>query len=550
MKKKILSILLTVCILMSAFTTGMIAFADDETPTYSVEVVAAGEEITVTITVPGGVGVAGGNLNLDYDNEKVVCTDTEETVDCADFAVVNPAYDENTVRITYARARALNDPEVLATLKFEYVSGSVSAADFSITDFNMFGIHPGEVISSDETATVIPGFNCDHATTKNVVKEPTHEEVGEKSVVCVVCGEVISSTTLPAAGHEFGDWKETKAPTCTEPGEETRTCSCGATETQPILALGHDAEWVPDPDKAPTCTEAGVEVLKCNRCGEILDSKEVPATGHNFGEWEDITPATCTEEGLQHRVCSVCGTEETKPIPALGHDEGKWVTVKEATCTEEGLRELRCKRCGTALDTATIPVVAHTYGEWIVDKEATCTEAGSQHRECSACGNVETQPIPMIAHTYGNWIVDKEATCTEAGSQHRVCSVCGEVETEEIAALGHSYGEWIVDKEATVDAAGSQHRVCSVCGAVETQEIPQLTPAKPDDDQPVTGTETPAADSTTTTAPSGSNVDNPAIPNTGLTEQATLAGGAVILAASLFAVAVVLILKKRSALNK
>ena len=510
MKKKILSILLTVCILMSAFTTGMIAFADDETPTYSVEVVAAGEEITVTITVPGGVGVAGGNLNLDYDNEKVVCTDTEETVDCADFAVVNPAYDENTVRITYARARALNDPEVLATLKFEYVSGSVSAADFSITDFNMFGIHPGEVISSDETATVIPVFNCDHATTKNVVKEPTHEETGEKSVVCVVCGEVISSTTLPATGHKFGAWEETKAPTCTEPGEETRTCSCGATETQPIPALGHDeGKWVTV--KEATCTEEGLKELRCTRCDTVLDTATIPVVAHTYGEWIVDKEATCTEAGSQHRECTVCGEVETEEIAALGH----------------------------------------SYGEWIVDKEATCTEAGSQHRECSACGNVETQPIPMIAHTYGNWIVDKEATCTEAGSQHRVCSVCGEVETEEIAALGHSYGEWIVDKEATVDAAGSQHRVCSVCGAVETQEIPQLTPADPDDDKPVTGTETPATDDTTApAAQGGNNVDNPAIPDTGLTEQATLAGGAVILAASLFAVAVVLILKKRSALNK
>ena len=549
MKKKILSILLTVCILMSAFTTGMIAFADDETPTYNVEVVAAGKDITVTITLPGGVGVAGGDINLVYDNTKMTCLDTEDTVDCAAIAVVNPAYSENTVRVNFASARAIREDTVLATIDFAYVSGTVSADDFSVTTFNMFGVEQGEVISNNTMASITPGFDCDHAQTTEQRVEPTHVEDGSVSEVCTVCGEVISSTVLPATGHTFGEWEETKAPTCTEPGEETRTCSCGATESRPVDALGH-----------------------------------------SYGEWIVDKEATCTEAGSRHRECSACGNVETEEMAALGHDEGKWVTVKEASCIEEGLKELRCTRDGYALDSEIIKKTAHTFGDVITDTPATCTEMGVGHQVCSVCGYQEEVFLPMtphvegetitdeptctdwgvattycavcgevmiiadippVGHTYGEWIVDKEATCTEAGSQHRVCSVCGEVETEEIAALGHSYGEWIVDTEATVDAAGSQHRVCSVCGAVETQEIPQLTPADPDDDKPVTGTEKPAADDTTApAAQGGNNVDNPAIPDTGLTEQATLAGGAVILAASLIAVAVVLILKKRSALNK
>ena len=59
--------------------------------------------------------------------------------------------------------------------------------------------------------------------------------------------------------HEFGDWVVTIEPTCTEPGEETRTCTlCGEPETREVEPLGHnyrDGECTrcheEDPNPAP-----------------------------------------------------------------------------------------------------------------------------------------------------------------------------------------------------------------------------------------------------------------------------------------------------------
>ncbi len=51
----------------------------------------------------------------------------------------------------------------------------------------------------------------------------------------VVCGDKISEHT-----HSFGEWTVTKEATCTEPGEQTRSCDCGYSETQVIPAKGHD----------------------------------------------------------------------------------------------------------------------------------------------------------------------------------------------------------------------------------------------------------------------------------------------------------------------
>ena len=50
----------------------------------------------------------------------------------------------------------------------------------------------------------------------------------------VVCGNKVEHT------HSFGEWTVTKAATCTEPGEQTRSCECGYSETQVIPATGHD----------------------------------------------------------------------------------------------------------------------------------------------------------------------------------------------------------------------------------------------------------------------------------------------------------------------
>ncbi len=48
------------------------------------------------------------------------------------------------------------------------------------------------------------------------------------------CGE-----KLDLADHTFGEWMVTKEPTSTTEGEETRSCSCGKTETRKIPRLSN-----------------------------------------------------------------------------------------------------------------------------------------------------------------------------------------------------------------------------------------------------------------------------------------------------------------------
>ncbi len=114
------------------------------------------------------------------------------------------------------------------------------------------------------------------------------------------------------------------------------------------------------PAKAPTCTQAGwTESSHCALCGDILKPIEViPATGHSFGEWKIVKPATCVENGEYERVCH-CGKKETKPIVAFGAHvaSDEWVTVREARVGKEGLRVRKCIVCGSHVEEMKLPAL-------------------------------------------------------------------------------------------------------------------------------------------------------------------------------------------------
>ena len=110
-----------------------------------------------------------------------------------------------------------------------------------------------------------------------------------------------------------------------------------------------DNSWVPDGDKMkqefnhiwhdtetlPTCTEDGEKGRECSRCG-MKETEKIPALGHDWGAWTVTTPATCTKEGVETRICNRDSSHvETRTIPATGHN---WVDNGNGTHT--------CTNCG------------------------------------------------------------------------------------------------------------------------------------------------------------------------------------------------------------
>jgi hypothetical protein len=103
--------------------------------------------------------------------------------------------------------------------------------------------------------------------------------------------------------HQWSEWTQTKAATCTAAGEETRVCALDATHTETrtgAAELGHDWEWVV------------------------------------------TTPATYTAEGIETKTCKhdPSHTDGTRPIPQLTYtapnitELGTWLTSQPANTVE------------------------------------------------------------------------------------------------------------------------------------------------------------------------------------------------------------------------
>lgn len=220
----------------------------------------------------------------------------------------------------------------------------------------------------------------------------------------------------PPHTHSWGDWVETKAPTCDEEGEETRTCSgCGETETRPVAKVAHTwGDWTQT--KAPTCKAEGEETRTCSVCGET-ETRSVDKTKHNWSDWTQSKAPTCKAEGEETRTCSICGETETRPVDKIKHNWGEWEVTTEATCGKKGEKTRTCSICGET-ETESIAALEHKWGKWEVTEEATCTEDGEKTRECEHCGKKQTKVIKATGHEYEYEKINSK--------QHKAtCKICG-----------------------------------------------------------------------------------------------------------------------------
>ena len=198
---------------------------------------------------------------------------------------------------------------------------------------------------------------------------------------------------------------------------------------------------------------------------------------------EVLSEPSCTTDGETLHSCSVCGQEWIETVPAFGHTWSDW-DITPATCTENGIKTRVCETDPTHIDSETIPATGHAWNEWTTVVAATCTQKGSETRVCATdSSHMEIRDIPMLDHKAGEVKIENNvaATCEEGGSYDlvRYCEVCGKEtvrDTQHTDALGHSFGEWVVTTPVGVGVDGVETRECSVCGEKETRTISGSTP--------------------------------------------------------------------------
>lgn len=282
--------------------------------------------------------------------------------------------------------------------------------------------------------------------------KPTCTQPGSKSIHCSRCDATKDVTEIEPTGHSFGEWTVSKDSTCVAGGQKTRKCeTCGYTEYEDTDIDSDAHEWEEDYtiDKEPTCTTEGSESIHCSRCDATKDSTVIPVTDHTYGEWEVVTPSTCTENGVKKHACIHCGFEQTEIIePAHEWEDFRTVDIAPS-CTEQGEDSVHCRNCDERKDIKEISPKGHDWSEWKILVEPTITSEGKACRACSVCGIKEEKALPKLSgkkewkhdenkhwHVDDNgniidaddhefkWVVDKKPTATEPGIGHYECIAC------------------------------------------------------------------------------------------------------------------------------
>ena len=256
--------------------------------------------------------------------------------------------------------------DTLGTLGLQHVSFETDGTDGDLFYITLDGKAADDNGANDADFVVIRKEKanvCQHNYEQTTIAAEC-ERPGYIIMTCSSCGDSYVQKTLAELGHDYLNGTCTRcgqkegetphkhsykavvtAPTCTEKGYTTHTCSCGDSYVDTYVdALGHawDNGKV---TKEPTETETGVKTFTCTRCGETK-TEVIPALSHEHSYKAVVTAPTCTAKGYTTHTCACGDSYVDTYVDALGHawDNGK--VTKEPTETETGVKTFTCTRCG------------------------------------------------------------------------------------------------------------------------------------------------------------------------------------------------------------
>ena len=162
-----------------------------------------------------------------------------------------------------------------------------------------------------------------------------------------------------------------------------------------------------------TCGEAGRVDTICSNCGEVIATKEIPATGaHTWDNGTVTTEPTETTPGVRTYTCTICGATRTETIPATGAHDYQFTRNVAPTCTTDGYDLYTCSGCGATEKRNPKPALGHKWDSGTVTTEPTETTPGVRTYTCTVCGQTKNEIIPA---TGGSSVCPGGPSCPSYG---------------------------------------------------------------------------------------------------------------------------------------
>ena len=124
-------------------------------------------------------------------------------------------------------------------------------------------------------------------------------------------------------------------------------------------------------------------------------------------------------------------------------------------CEEYSFYPFVCKICGNVVESPTYKKSEHVWGEYQVTVEPTCTEQGEHERTCTVCGVSERWPLPALDHDLVETVLVEPTYYTTGRSAYH-CSRCD-----------YAFEEDKPEKEPFIDVAHNSFCRDAVIWAIE-----------------------------------------------------------------------------------
>ena len=292
------------------------------------------------------------------------------------------------------------------------------------------------------------------ASTWWAVTAPTCTEDGYITFTCSVCEDSYTEAGESARGHDYQS--TVTAPTCTEQGYTTHTCHCGDTyKDKYTAAIGHDyQEKFDDTKHWKQCKNCSAVINEANHSWNNTYSTDAEkhwigcagcAAKKGEGDHDGGIPS-CTELA----ICYYCNQPYGETIP---HSYTMDIATKEyqktaESCTQEGVYYWSCICGATNGTTFTVPMLDHDWNDFYISTSAT------HYRQCKNC----TKRTDEGSH-YGG-----KATCVAKAK----CSVCergyGELGNHQYTKEDQTH----LYRAADCLNPAVYHHSCEVCGGKGT----------------------------------------------------------------------------------
>lgn len=260
--------------------------------------------------------------------KKATCTENgEKTYHCTDEEC-DKTYVE-TIPATGHQHTELRDKKA-ATCEEDGYSGNTYCKDC------------GQLISKGAVVKAT-GHSWDSG---KVTEAATCKKEGTKTYTCSICGDT-KTEAIPKKDHTWDEGKVTKKATCTEDGLKVYTCRvCAETKEEVLKATGHQHTELRNEKKA-TCTEEGYTGdTYCTDCGELIKKGSVTEKANHNWQLTKEEKATCEKDGSKTYTCADCKETKTETIPTTGHKFGDWQTITTQSVFTGGVQKRICSICG------------------------------------------------------------------------------------------------------------------------------------------------------------------------------------------------------------